>query len=226
MLEQWPTWKRSFPEDSRLPSYWKDVDNLIKWRNAHAPDKEVWVTEFGWDASTRSPEPTGDFAKWQGNSELEQAQWLVRAFLLFAARDVDRAYLYFFNDDDQPQLHGSSGLTRRFEPKPSFYAVAHLFQTLGDYRFSKVVEALPSAVMVYEFVRGDDPHDVVWVAWSPKGEERIERVELQLGSKQLLSINRMPTAAGIAPSVESVSNDSGLRLDISESPTDLHLRVP
>ena len=28
MLEQWPTWKRSFPEDSRLPAYWKDVDEL------------------------------------------------------------------------------------------------------------------------------------------------------------------------------------------------------
>ncbi len=225
MLEQWPTWKRSFPEDSRLPAYWKDVDELIEWRNAHAPGKEVWITEFGWDASTQSPAPTGDFAKWQSNSELEQAQWLVRAFLLFAARDVDRAYLYFFNDDDQPQLHGSSGLTRRFEPKPSFHAVAHLFQTLGDYRFSKVVDAQTDAVMVYEFARGDDPHDVIWVAWSPTGEERIESVELELGSRQLLSASRMPTATGSAPSVESVSSAGRLRLDISESPTYLHLKV-
>ena len=69
--------------------------------------------EFGWDASTKLfPLPAkGDFARWVGSTETEQAQYLVRSFLLFSKLDVTRAYIYFFDDKDEPQVHGSSGLT-------------------------------------------------------------------------------------------------------------------
>ena len=50
----------------------------------------------------------------------------VDSFLTLSATDLDRAYLYFFNDKDEAQLHGASGITRNFKPKPSFYAMAHL----------------------------------------------------------------------------------------------------
>ena len=35
-LENWPTWRRSFPEDVRLPHYLQDVSNLCEWRDANA----------------------------------------------------------------------------------------------------------------------------------------------------------------------------------------------
>ena len=99
------------------------------------------MTEFGWDASTKPLAKTGDFAKWKGNvSDEKQAQYLVRAFLVFAAMDVNRAYLYFFNDSDEPSFHASSGITRNFQPKPSFHALAHLYRSLGNYRFSRIAE--------------------------------------------------------------------------------------
>jgi hypothetical protein len=94
ILEEWPTWKRSYPEDATLPKFMRDIDELVTWRDQHAVVKEIWVTEFGWDSSTKSPPPDGDFAKWQGNTDEQQAQWLVRTFLLLATREVDRAYLY------------------------------------------------------------------------------------------------------------------------------------
>lgn len=109
MLEEWPTWKRSYPEDTELPKFMRDIDELITWRDQHAAGKEIWVTEFGWDSSTKSPPATGDFAKWQGNTDVEQAQWLVRTYLLLATRVMNRAYLYFFNDADTPQLHAPRG---------------------------------------------------------------------------------------------------------------------
>ncbi len=122
MAEGWPTWKRSYPEDPKI-DFLKSVEALIAWRNAHATGKEIWVTEFGWDASTKPNLKTGDFAKWEGNvSDEKQAQYVVRAFLVFAAMDVGRAYLYFFNDSDEPSFHAASGITRNFEPKPSFHA--------------------------------------------------------------------------------------------------------
>jgi serine/threonine-protein kinase ATR len=71
--------------------YLKRVNHLIAWRDRNAPGKEVRVTEFGWDASTKPAPATGDFAKWVGSSETEQARYLVRSFLLFSKRDVTRA---------------------------------------------------------------------------------------------------------------------------------------
>src|SRR5690606_39196619 len=99
---------------------------------------EVWVTEFGWDSPTEEAlaKREGWFLKlnFQGSTEAEQARYLVRSFFVFAQRDVERAYLYFFNDSDGASVHGASGLTRNFEPKPAYYAVRHLYKTLGEYR--------------------------------------------------------------------------------------------
>lgn len=93
-LEEWPTWKRSYPEDATLTKFMRDIDELITWRDQHAVGKEIRATDFGWDSSTKSPPPDGDFAKWQGNTAEQQAQWLVRTFLLLATRAVDSAYLH------------------------------------------------------------------------------------------------------------------------------------
>lgn len=219
MLEEWPTWKRSFPEDKALPKFMRDIDELIAWRNEHAVDKEIWLTEFGWDSSTKSPPTTGDFAKWQGNTDIEQAQWLVRSFLLLATKDVGRAYLYFFNDDDAPQLHGASGITRNYVPKPSFYAVAHLFKTLGDYRFSRIIDVANSEALVYEFAHESDVDKLIWVAWSPTGSDRKITVKIPAKDMSIDFAETMPLAAGVAPRVELSSTDDTMEITIRESPT-------
>ena len=50
--ENWPTWRRSFPEDPKLLDYTTRITRLIEWRDKNAKDKPIWVTEFGYDAST------------------------------------------------------------------------------------------------------------------------------------------------------------------------------
>ncbi len=42
-------WTRSYPEDPGIACL-DEVDAAIAWRAAHAPEKAVWVTEFGYDA--------------------------------------------------------------------------------------------------------------------------------------------------------------------------------
>ena len=81
---------------------------------------------------------------WQGATDLQQAQFLVRSLFTFAERDVRRAYIYFFNDDDSPSVHGSAGLTRKFVPKPSFWAIKQLDELLGNCRFDRVVKKVPA----------------------------------------------------------------------------------
>ncbi len=159
-------WQRTFPEDPRSP-FLSSVDAVLAWRDRHAPGRQVWVTEFGWDSCT--PEALarreGWFKKlgWTGVSDEQQARYLVRALLLFAARAVDRAVIYYFNDDDRPSVHGASGLTRHFNPKPAYHAVRQLQELLGDARFHRVAHQA-AGVHILAF-RRDDGREA-WAVWA------------------------------------------------------------
>ena len=218
MAEGWPTWRRSYPEDPKI-EFLKSVESLIAWRDAHAKGKPVWVTEFGWDASTKPPPKTGDFAKWQGNvSDEKQAQYLVRAFLLFAAMDVQRAYLYFFNDSDEPAYHASSGITRNFQPKPSFHALAHLYQSLAQYRFTRAILKKEAHAYAYEFTHATNPKKKVLISWSPTGEGRTTEIDLPFGASRLLRAETMPLTPAAPAPLALTPTATSLRLKISESP--------
>lgn len=194
--QKWPTWRRSFPEDSKLPAYLKDIRDVCAWRDRHAPDKPVWITEFGYDASTRPPEAKGDFKDWVGCTDLQQAQWLVRSWLVFATMPVARAYMYFFNDDDQPRLHAASGLTRHFEAKIAFHATTQLYRNLGDYRFAKIIRDEPERLAIYEFIHETRPDERIWVAWSPTGSGRSTRATLPQPDGDWVRAERMSVSAG------------------------------
>jgi serine/threonine-protein kinase ATR len=189
MLKTWPTWERSYPEDPRL-TWIKDIQDVIAWRDQHAKGKEIWLTEFGWDASTQKAKD-----EWVGVTDEQQAQYIVRSFLLFSAMDLDRAYLYWFNDEDKPSLHAASGITRNYKPKPSFHAMAHLQKALGNYRFERAVRNGPE-VYVYEF-RHEDDRQRVFAVWSAGGKQsfrlparppRVERMAMKEGTPEVVPL--------------------------------------
>ncbi len=219
-LEGWPTWRRSFPEDPRLPHYLQDISALCRWRDTHASGKPIWITEFGYDSSTRLASGKGDFAKWTGVTDTQQAQWLVRSLLLFSTMPVQRAYVYYFNDDDQPSVHASSGITRHFQPKSSFYALAHLQRELGDYRFLGMVTNVPGGLRVQKYVNGNNPGKSVWVAWSQTGEGKRFIATFGKAPGQLLKVERTPlTEAGEAgPIAAKLLPNGAIEAEINESP--------
>jgi len=223
MVNGWPEWKRSFPEDPAIP-FLKGIEDLIAWRNQNAKGKEIWVTEFGWDASTKPNPTTGDAAKWKGNvTDAQQARYIVRSFLVFSTMDVARAYLYFFNDSDEPSFHAASGITRNFQPKPSFHAMAHLYRSLNEYRFSRVVTKKAGELYAFEYVHAAQPKKKVLVAWSPTGSERAATVELPLGRAKLVRAERMPLTAGDVPAVEVPVKGGSASVALEESPLFLWL---
>jgi hypothetical protein len=225
-------WNRSYPEDPSI-AYLKLVDEAIAWRDTTAPGKEVWITEFGYDACT--PEAMKRrrdwFLKldWQGATDLQQAQYLVRSFFVFAERDVQRAYIYFYDDNDSPSVHGCAGLTRKFAPKMSFWAVKQLHQMLGNYRFKRIVKKSPNDLFVYEFEPGDASKRVIWVAWSPTGARTNEKEGYApRGIKAVLSglpslpiqVIGMATAENEAPQPGwEKAGPGAITLTIGESPT-------
>jgi hypothetical protein len=216
-VEGYPTWRRSYPEDPKI-DYLKRIDRLIEWRDKHSPGKEVRITEFGWDATKQKPPKTGDFARWVGSTEEQQAQYLVRSFLIFSRRDVTRAYIFFFDDNDEPHVHGASGLTRKGQPKPAFHAVAHLQKTLGDYRFHKVLREDTDGAFVYEFVHGAQPTKRVWAVWSPTGSGKSARVALPLGGLRVMRAERMPLAAGERTTITAAIQNRVATIQFDERP--------
>lgn len=219
-VEGWPTWRRSYPEDPNPKNrYLVNVRDLMAWRDKHAPGKPVWVTEFGWDCSTKPAPKEGNFKKWVGSTDTEQARYLVRSFFLFAGMGVERAYIFFFNDKDEPSVHAAAGLTRNYEPKPGFHAVAHLYATLGDYRFGRVVTATPD-VYVYEFQHGTDASKKVWTAWLPTGSDKTAEHVIDLGSGAVIErAERMPMAPGKGEDVKVEPAGAGkVRVTLGEAP--------
>lgn len=219
-IAPWPTWARSYAEDPKIP-YLSEIRSVLTWRNQHAPGKEVWLTEFGWDASTKPAPATGTFSKWIGSTETEQALWTVRGYMVLAATGLDRAYLYFFNDEDTPQLHGSSGLTRNFVPKPAFHATAHLFATLGDYRLTKTLSDDPAGTFAYEYTRGDDPKQRILAVWKPAGG--TVKTTLPLGPAKVLRAEQTPLTAEPAPPVKFQTAGGNVEVEASERPVFLWL---
>ena len=223
-VEPWPTWRRSYPEDPAT-KFAENVQHVLRWRDEHAAGKEVWVTEFGYDASTKPAPATGDFAKWQGSTEEQQALWDVRTFLLLARLGVDRAHLFFFDDPDEPHVHGSSGITRNYQPKPAFHALAWLQRSLGDFRFTRVEREDAEECYAYEFTSASDPKQLVWAVWKPAGPARQVRLlhdPLIVGRAE-----RMPLTADPAEQVAVRQEIEGyLAVEAGPAPVLIWLRRP
>src|SRR5208282_6710638 len=95
-----------------------------------------------------------------------------------------------FNDEDQPRLHASAGITRHFQPKPSFHALAHLQRLLGEYRFQRVVTDQPGQLRVQAY--RNDSKKCVLAVWSPSGDSRHFITTLDHVPGRLLDAQRMP----------------------------------
>ena len=219
--EGWPTWRRTYPEDPNPKNrFLVNVRDLLAWRDRNAPGKPVWVTEFGWDASTKPAPKEGTFKQWVGSTETEQARYLVRSFFIFSGMGVERAYVFFFNDEDEPSVHASAVLTRHFKPKPAYWAMAHLYATLGDYRFERIVSEAPGGAYAYEFRHGTDPAKRVWAAWLATGSNRSAEQVIDLGAgAEVARAERMPLAEGKAEPVAWEPAGAGkVRLTLDESP--------
>jgi len=232
-------WNRSYPEDPEIP-YLKVVDEAIRWRDTHAPDKDVWVTEFGYDACTPAAmkKRKGWALKldWQGTTDLQQAQYLVRSFLVFAERDVRRAYIYYYDDKDQASVHAAAGLTRTFEPKMSFWAIKQLLELLGEYRFKRIVKKEAGKLYVYEFESGKTPERFIWAAWSPTGV-RTNKKEGYVPRKEKVTLAKLPalpsrvvamtTGKGPARDVSwEKAGPSAVTLTVGESPVYVLMEKP
>jgi hypothetical protein len=121
-----------------VPTMIKDArDILMRWEGREKP---IWITEVGWHTAVNDPL---DYS-----TEEEQAQYLVRSFILSVAYGATRYCWYTFRDssdylNDSEAAFGLVG----YDPdptddvlpyvKPAYYAYATLASVLGDTYYSE-----------------------------------------------------------------------------------------
>ncbi|QDU32062.1 hypothetical protein KS4_00910 [Poriferisphaera corsica] len=223
-LTRWPYYDVSHPEDDRM-SYLENVRDVIDWRNNFAEGREVWVTEFGYDAPSSNASTPNGWEKWRGDvTERQQAQYLVRSYMAFAEMDVERAYMFWFDDDDKAMLHGSKGITRHGVPKESYWAMKQMQEKLGDYRFEGIIESDTDAY-IYSFVSGENEHDKIWVMWSPTGDGLEIDLDVSLLGAQVEWVESMAYSQfGDWSSDFELLNDN-IQIIVGESPVYVKLLV-
>ena len=178
------------PEEADLPGI---LSQLVSIRNKYYPEKEVWLTEFGWD--TNQSYATVNSAHAYGNytGRQVQAMWLTRAYLLLSATGVDKATMYMCEDTgveaESVGKFGTSGVIG-YEydengkvvevKKDSYYYLYTLKNTLGGYSFSQEIDTYNENVMVYEYV--NEAGKTAYAVWCPTSDgTTVENYCLRVG---------------------------------------------
>ena len=173
------------PEIGKITEY---VEELCEWRDKYYPDKEIWLTEFGWDTNTsyqteNACHPYADFTA----REL-QAMWLVRAYFMFSSVGVDRAAMYMAQDlgDEATSVgkYGTSGvISRSGEYKDSYYYIYTLKNTMGDMHFAEIIESGDENVWIYRFENGKGKS--CYALWCPTMDDiRVDGFKLNINGTQ------------------------------------------
>lgn len=72
----------------------------------------MWLTEFGYDTSPRSPNLAPAYGSF--DAEDVQGMWLIRTYMYLAAARIDRAHMFMLANvvDDGGTKFQTSGLTQ------------------------------------------------------------------------------------------------------------------
>ncbi|WP_372633154.1 fibronectin type III domain-containing protein [Cohnella sp.] len=146
------------------------LETFVDYRNRYMPDKEMWITEFGFDTHPTSVQRAPAIGS---TSQFEvQAQWLVRSYLAAAAAGVDKAAMYMLRDvnPNSSTKYDNSGLISSQNtggvPKISWYYVYTLKNRLTGMRYSGEQASGNANVKIYKFKNATSTNGG-YVIWSP-----------------------------------------------------------
>ena len=200
------------PENSTFVS---DAMKIINWRDTNAPDKEIWITEFGWDTNLGS-------TKHAAPSEEAQRDWIIREYLIGDRIGLDRMTVYdALNDgpsNDTTQYSTSGLATKGSEgaiKKPSWYGVNTLKNTLKGYYLSSVVRE-DNNMYIYKYTNGNDYY---YVLWSPtENGSVINNYSLNIGNYSNATLTVLKDKEPLGITTNLTVNNNSVVVNVSESP--------
>lgn len=200
------------PEASNFVS---EVESLIKWKNENAPDKEIWLTEFGWDTNIASPNGAV--------STDSQRDWIVREYLIADKIGLDKSFVYTLRDEantNSSNPHNTSGLTTqkgKEERKSSWYGVNTLKSTLNGFSLKDVIKE-DDNLYIYKYNNPYTNEDC-YALWCPTSNGTvIDNYELNIGDSSKASLIQMQNEAELGVVSELAINNAVVNVRVSESP--------
>ena len=203
---------RSCPEKS---SFVENASKIVNWRNTYARDKEVWITEFGWDTNTASP--------MAAPNEDTQRDWIIREYLIANRIGINRATVYCSRDvapASDTTKYSTCGLTTQKgeqAKKSSWYGLKTLKTTLEGYKLSEVVKE-DDNLYIYKY-HNEEKNKDCYVLWSPTQDgSNIEGYELNIGEVDKAVLTQMADEKdnGIQTELDILSNK--VKVNVTESP--------
>jgi len=162
------------PEEANIKGI---IQQLVDYRDQYLPDCEIWFTEFGWETSIYDTPFTamevGDFTR-----EEMQAHYIVREYLLLSSTGIDRAAQYMLRNvqNNGTTQHSSSGLTTikgEWFPKPSWYFVYTMKNTLKGMFFTGEQQSMNANVTIYKYENASRD-TTVYAVWCPTSNGVVE----------------------------------------------------
>ena len=212
------------------------LSQLISIRNKYYPEKEVWLTEFGWDTNQSYATVNSSHAYENKNTGVSytgrqvQAMWLTRTYLLLSAIGVDKATMYMCEDTGIEEISvgkfGTSGVIG-YEydergntvevKKDSYYYLYTLKNTLGDYTFNGAIEAYDENVMIYEYKTAEGK--TAYAVWCSTSDGTVsENYQLKIdGASAKLVETKYGDKDGVETELEA--DDLGyVSVNVTENP--------
>ena len=215
------------PEEGNLAGILTD---LIGIRDKYYPEKEIWITEFGWDTNQSYATSTSSHAYGEYTGRQVQAMWLTRAYLLLSGIGIDKADMYMAHDTGVEATsvgkyntcgviayeYDENGNAVQVK-KDSFYYIYTLKNTLGGYRFDSVVESYDENVMIYKYVT--DEGKTAYALWCKTSDgTKVDNYQLAIeGSSAMRVRNEYGYTEGLRQTI--YADDYGyVSVNVSENP--------
>ena len=178
------------PEEAQID---KVLAQLIEIRDKYYPEKEVWITEFGWDTNQSYATSTSAHAYAEYTGRQVQAMWLTRTYLILSATGIDKADMYMChggNDETSVGKYGTCGVigveidengNEVKVKKDSYYYLYTLKNTLGEYTFDSKVESYDENVLIYKYKTEEGK--TAYAVWCKTSDgTKVENFQLGIGA--------------------------------------------
>ncbi|GAA3400545.1 fibronectin type III domain-containing protein [Paenibacillus hodogayensis] len=199
-----------------------EMKKVVDYRNAYLPDKELWITEFGYDINSHSPQRAPAIGG--ATAEDIQAEWLVRSYLALAAAGVDKAAMFMIRDEDVNSWgqYASSGLVTAkpdHTPRLSWYYVYTLKNALTGMRYADEQPSGNPNVRIYKFKSATD-NSGVYVVWAPTSSRAtVNNYSLALqGNPSSATLMQMQSGNTNGVSSALPINGGHVTVNVSEKP--------
>lgn len=189
------------------------LKEIVDYSHLNMPNREVWLTEFGWDTGI-------GYTAYYAPSMEAQGQWLVRAYMAAFAAGIDRASMFMLHDAKVggTGTFDSCGLLTGDTAKPSWYYVYTMKETLQDMVFDSEVASGNPNVYIYKF-RSLNGTTNAYAVWCPTSNgTTVNGYQLNIGGYAGATLTTMQEGYTNGIQTELTASNGKVTVNVGERP--------